>query len=132
MIKNFVQGRHLSNTYVAVGFIGSLILGVLNINYGMGNLYGASSSDHDLLWSIFIKGALLLVVTLTFSFMLYRAIWLYRRRGGSWSFTLITLACAHFIAFTLVSVLVIGTNSYRSADGLLNKDHQKLIGTLDD
>ena len=132
MIKSFIQGRSVSNIYVAVGFIGSFILGVLNMNYGMGNLYGASSSDHDLLWEIFNKGALLLVVSLTFSFVLYRAIWLYKRRGGSWSFTLITLACAHFLAFTLLSTLAIGANAYRAADGLLTKEHEPLIGTLDD
>lgn len=132
MIKSFIQGRSVSNRYVAVGFIGSFILGVLNINYGMGNLYGASSSDHDLLWSILNKGALLLVASLTFSFVLYRAIWLYKRRGGSWSFTLITLACAHFLVFTLLSTLVIGANAYRAADGLLTKEHEPLIHTLDD
>ena len=132
MIKSFIQGRAVSNRYVAVGFIGSFILGVLNINYGMGNLYGASSSDHDLLWSIFNKGALLLVVSLTFSLVLYRAIWLYKRRTGSFSFTLITLACAHFLLFTLLSSLVIGANVYRAADGLLTKEHIPLIGTLDD
>ena len=132
MIKSFIQGRAVSNRYVTVGFIGSLILGVLNMNYGMGNLYGASSSDHDLLWSIFSKGALLLTVSLTFSIVLYRAILLYKRRGGSWSFTLITLACAHFLVFTLLSTLVIGANAYRAADGLLTKEHQPLMGTLDD
>jgi cytochrome bd-type quinol oxidase subunit 2 len=132
MIKSFIQGRAVSNRYVAVGFIGSFILGVLNINYGMGNLYGASSSDHDLLWSIFNKGALLLVVSLTFSLVLYRAIWLYKRRTGSFSFTLNTLACAHFLLFTLLSSLVIGANVYRAADGLLTKEHIPLIGTLDD
>jgi hypothetical protein len=132
MIKNFFQGRAVSNRYVAVGFIGSFILGILNFEHGMGNLYGASSSDHDLLWSILSKGALLLTVSLTFSFVLYRAIWLYRQRGGSWSFTLITLACAHFLVFTLLSTLVIGANAYRAADGLLTKEHQPLMGTLDD
>ncbi|CAI8235051.1 MAG: Uncharacterised protein [Marinobacterium sp. xm-d-530] len=132
MINNFVQGRSRSNTYVAVGFIGSFILGVLNINYGMGNLYGASSSDHNLLWSIFNKGALLLVVSLTFSFVLYRAIRLYKRRDGRFSFTLITLASAHFLVFTLLSTLVIGANAYRAADGLLTKEHRPLMGTLDD
>jgi hypothetical protein len=98
----------------------------------MGNLYGASSSDHDLLWSILNKGALLLVASLTFSFVLYRAIWLYKGRGGTWSFTLITLACTHFLVFTLTSTLVIGTNAYRAADGILMKEHQPLMGTLDD
>ena len=132
MIKNFIQGRSPSNAYVAVGFIGSFILGMTNWFYGMGNLYGASSSDHDLLWTIFIKGALLLVVSLTFSFVLYRAIWLYKRRGGRFGFTLITLASAHFLVFTLLSTLVIGMNAYRAADGLLTKEHQPLIGTLDD
>lgn len=132
MLNNFLSGRSPSNKYVAVGFIGSLILGILNIDYGMGNLYGASSSDHDLLWEIFNKGALLLVVSLTFSFVLYRAIWLYKRRGGRWSFTLITLACAHFLAFTILSTLVIGANAYRAADGLLTKENDPLIGTLDD
>lgn len=132
MIKSFIQGRSVSNRYVAVGFIGSFILGMTNWLYGMGNLYGASSSDHDLLWSILSKGALLLAVSLTFSIVLYRAIWLYKRRGGSWSFTLITLACAHFLVFTLTSTLVIGANAYRAVDGLLTKEHQPLIGTLDD
>ena len=132
MFKSFVQGRSISNLYVSVGFIGSFILGILNFEYGIRNLYGASSSDHDLLWSIFNKGALLLVVSLTFSLVLYRAIWLYKRRTGSFSFTLITLACAHFLLFTLLSSLVIGANVYRAADGLLTKEHIPLIGTLDD
>lgn len=132
MIKNFIQGRSVSNRYVAFGFVGSLILGLFNVNYGMGNLYGASSSDHDILWSIFNKGALHSTVSLTFSFVLYRAIWLYKRRGGDFSFTLITLACAHFLVFTLLSTLVIGGNVYRAADGLLTKEHQPLMGTLDD
>jgi len=131
-MKKFFNGGATSNKYAAVGFIGSFILGVTNINYGMGNLYGASSSDHDLLWSIFSKGALLLTVTLAFSLVLYRAIWLYKRRGGSWSFTLISLACAHFLVFTLLSTLVIGANVYRATDGLLTKEHKPLIGTLDD
>lgn len=132
MIKNFVQGRSASNSYVAVGFIGSFILGVLNLDYGTSNLYGASSSDHDLLWSIFNKGALLLLSSLTFSIVLYRAIWMYKRRGGRFSFTLITLACAHFLVFTLQSTFVIGVNTYRAADGLITKEHRPLIGTLDD
>lgn len=132
MFNNFLSGRSSSNKYVAVGFIGSFVLGVLNINYGMGNLYGASSSDHDLLWSILSEGALLLTVSLTFSIVLYRAIWLYKRRGGSWSFTLIALACAHFFAFTLLSTIVIGANAYRAADGLLTKEHQSLMSTIDD
>ena len=102
------------------------------MNYGMGNLYGASSSDHDVLWSIFYKGALLLTVSMTFSFVLYRAIWQYKRRGGDFSFTLITLACAHFLVFTILSTLVIGANAYRAADGLLTKEHEPLIGVLDD
>ena len=132
MIKSFIQGRAVSNKYVAVGFIGSFILGVLNMNYGMGNLYGASSSDHDLLWSILIKGVLLLTVSVTFSLVLYRAIWLYKRRDGSSSFTLITLACTHFLVFTILSALVIGANAYRAADGLLTKEHEPLNGVLDD
>ena len=132
MIKNFIQGRSVSNRYVAFGFIGSFILGFINIGYGTGNMYGASSSDHDLLWSILSKGVLLLAVSITFSFVIYRAIWLYKLRGGDFSFTLITLACAHFLVFTLLSTLVIGANAYRAADGLLTKDHQPLMGALDD
>ena len=131
-ISNFVKGRANHNTYILVGFFGSIILTFFVYNYHMEYLYSASSSDHSLLQSILIRGALLLVISYLFSFLLYRAIWLYKCRGGIGFVELISLACTHFLIFTLLSTLVIGNNAYRAANGLLTKEHKPLFYTIDD
>ena len=131
-LSDFIQGKDSSNTYILVGFFGSIIIGFFVYDFHMEYLYSASSSDHFLLLTILNKGALLLVISLAFSLVLYSALWLYKRGGGSWSFTLITLACAHFLVFTILSTLVIGANTYRAADGLITKEHKPLMGVLDD
>ena len=129
---DFIKGNNTFNAYVLVGLVGSLMLGFFVYNFHIEYMYSASSSDHILLWTILNKGALLLVTSLTFSFVVYSSIWQYKRRGGSHSVALITLACAHFLSFTLLSTLLISANAYRAAEGILTKEHQSLRSTLDD
>lgn len=132
MMKNHPDGRVMSFRYIVSAFIGSFILGMINISFGIDNLYGASGSDHNLLWVILVKGILLLSISIAFSFVLYRAVWLQRGPNGGLSFIVVTLACIHFLAFTATSALVIGSNVYRSAEGLITRENQSSIGNLDD
>ena len=131
-ISDFLSGKANGNTYVQVGFLGSLVLGFFVYNYHMEYLYSASSSDHMLLWGILNKGAFLHVLVLAFSFLLYRAIWIYNRRGCSFPAELIIWVSIHFLIFTLLSTLVIGVNTYRAVDGLITKDNSILTNNLDD
>ena len=131
-ILDFFNGKTNGNTYVQVGFLGSLVLGFFVYNYHMEYLYSASSSDHALLVRIITQGFSLALIVLGFSGSLYLGVWRYMRHNGDEKWLLIVLGVVHVLAFTALSGLLVGSHIYRASDGLLTKEHHSLRIKLDD
>lgn len=122
-ISDFLNGKANGNTYVQVGFLGSLVLGFFVYNYHMEYLYSASGSDHTLLTHIIVQGVALAFIVLVFSGSLYLGIWRYIRYGGAEKWLHIVLSVVHALALTVLSGLLVGSHVYRAVDGLQTKEH---------
>ena len=131
-ISDFLNGKANGNTYVQVGFLGSLVLGFFVYNYHMEYLYSASGSDHTLLTHIIVQGVALAFIELGFSGSLYLGIWRYIRDNRAEKWLLIVLSVVHVLAFTVLSGLLVGSHIYRASDGLFNKEHRESSANLSD
>ena len=131
-LLDFIKGKVSSNTYILVGFFGSLIIGFFVYDFHMEYLYSASSSDHTLLVRIITQGCALAVILFGFSITLYLGIWRYFRHNGVEKWLLIVLSVVHVLAFTAPSGLLVGSHLYRASDGLLNKEHRESSANLSD
>lgn len=132
LISDFVSGKANHNSYILVGFFGSLIIGFFVYNYHMEYLYSASSSDHALLVRIITQGFSLALIVLGFSGSLYLGVWRYMRHNGDEKWLLIVLGVVHVLAFTALSGLLVGSHLFRATNGLASKVNTEMIHRLDD
>ena len=131
-ISGYLDGKANHNTYIMVGFLGSIVLGFFVYNYQMEYIYSASSSDHSLLVRVIAQGVALAFIVFGFSGSLYLGIWRYIRHNGNEKWFLIVLSVVHILTFTALSGLLVGTHIYRAGYGLTTKANTVIIHRLDD